>query len=141
MKVTVGFLLPTVSVPDPVAKSEVDVAALTVNDVVPAGVVPEVVEIVSVDVLELSADVNVTGFALKEALAPAGNAVVMLRVALKFPLEPPPVPRNTVIVKAALEPGVTGSGDCAPTVTEPTLGLSRNVVCATDPEVWPVAVR
>ena len=65
----------------------------------------------------------------------------MVRVALKFPLEPPPLPRNTVIVKAALEPEVTGSGDCAPTVTEPTFGLSRNVVCATDRDVWPVAVR
>ena len=107
---------------------------MTVKDVVPAGVEPKVVEIVSVDVLEFSADASETGFTLKEALAPAGNGVVMLRVAVKFPLEPPPLPRNTVIVYAALEPNVTGLGDCAPTVTEPTLGLSRNVVCAMDPE-------
>src|SRR5207249_1833946 len=131
----------TVSAPGLVAKSDTEVAALTVNDVAPAGVVPEVVEIVSVDVLEFSDEASATGFTLKEALAPAGNAVVMLRAALKFPLEPPPVPRNTVIVYAALEPDVTGSGDCAPTVTEPTFGLSRNHVCATEPEVCPVAVR
>ena len=95
---------------------------------------------VSVACFDALPDANETGFGLKEAVAPAGNDVVTLSVALNPPLEPPPLPRFTVIVYAAFEPPVTGVGDCALTDTEPTFGPSVNVVCARIPEVPPVAV-
>jgi len=73
------------------------VEALTVKDVVPAGVEPVVV-MVKVDVLTSSFDSNETGVGEKEALAPAGKAVVILKAAVKDPEEPPPLPLFTVMV-------------------------------------------
>ena len=67
--------------------------ACTVKGVVPAGVEPVVV-MVSVRLTEAVPDPNETGFWLKEGVAPTGNAVVTLRLALN---EPVPVPRFTVI--------------------------------------------
>ena len=49
---------------------------------------------VSVRLTEAVPDPNETGFWLKEGVAPTGNAVVTLRLALN---EPVPVPRFTVI--------------------------------------------
>src|SRR5207247_1793200 len=156
----------TTSVPVVAAKSLVEVAAFTPKVVVPDGVdnvaatenvaasptslirlegcvvisgAPEVL-MVSVACFDALPDANETGFGLKEAVAPAGNDVVRLSTASNAPLEPPPVPRFTVIVYAAFEPPVTGVGDCALTDTEPTFGPSVNVVCARIPDVPPVAV-
>jgi hypothetical protein len=86
----------TFNVPFPVAKSVADVDALTVKEVVPPGV-DVVVAIVNVAVLESSLGVNETGLGENEALAPVGNVVVILKSAVKDPLEPPPVPLFTVI--------------------------------------------
>src|SRR5712691_11100062 len=94
--VVVSALL-TVNVPLPVARSLVDVAALTAKVVVPAGVAL-VVLTVSVDIFELSAGANETGFGENKAVAPAGSDVVMLRVTVKAPVEPPPLPRFAVTV-------------------------------------------
>ena len=87
----------TSKVPVFVAKSAVLVAALTVNTVLPPGVAA-VVEIVSVDVLKLSAGTKLTGFGENNAVVPVGSAVVTLRVAVKAPALPGPVPRLTVTV-------------------------------------------
>jgi hypothetical protein len=87
----------TASEPTAVAKSLADVPALTVRGVFPAGVAAVVV-MVRVDVFELSAGANDTTFGLKVAAAPVGRVVVIERLAVKLPDEPPPEPRETVIV-------------------------------------------
>jgi hypothetical protein len=71
--------------------------AFTVKLVVAPGVEHEVL-IVSVDVFELSVGPKDTGFGENEALAPVGNAVVMLRLAENAPGDPGTIPLFTVIV-------------------------------------------
>jgi hypothetical protein len=93
----VAEALLTVRVPLPVAKSLAEVAAFTVKLVAPTGV-DAVVLIVRVAVLLAFAAAKETGLGEKDALAPAGNAPVTLRVAVNAPEEPGPVPRFTVIV-------------------------------------------
>jgi hypothetical protein len=103
--VTVGALhaLVTTKLPESApevglsAKSDADVAALTVNGVVPAGVAA-VVLIVRVEVFEVSAATNETGFGTKDAVAPVGSTVVTVNVAVKAPEEPGPDPLFTDIV-------------------------------------------
>ncbi len=53
---------------------------------------------VNVAVFELSVGVNDTGFGEKEADAPVGNVVMILRSAVNDPEEPLPVPLFIVIV-------------------------------------------
>src|SRR4030067_1254167 len=96
-QVRTGVRLLITKVPFPVAKSLALVDAFTEKDVVPAGV-DEVVDIVNVDPLEVWLGVKDTGFGEKEALAPAGKADGMLRIAGKFHEEPEPLPRFTVDV-------------------------------------------
>jgi hypothetical protein len=91
-----GALL-TVRIPSPVAKSLAEVAAFTVKLVAPTGV-DAFVLIVRVAVLLAFAAVKETGLGEKDALAPAGNALVTLRVAVNAPAAPGPEPRLTVIV-------------------------------------------
>jgi hypothetical protein len=99
--------------------------AFTVKVVGPGGVTAEVVEMVSVVVLELSEPAKTTGLGENVALAPAGSPV-MVGVALN---PPPPLPeRVKVTVYVAELPAHTGKGDCAPTVTVPTWAASVKVV-------------
>jgi hypothetical protein len=68
-----------------------------VKEVLPEGVLADVV-IVSVEVLLLSEGTNETGLGENDADTPLGSDVVMFRVAVKLPEEPPPDPLLTVIV-------------------------------------------
>jgi hypothetical protein len=87
--VVVELALPIASVPLPVDASEGTEAlmASTVNGVEPAGVTAVVV-IVSVEVREFCAPVKVTLLGLKDAVAPLGKEVVMLKSAVKLPVAP-----------------------------------------------------
>ena len=62
-------------------------AAWTVNVVEPGGVAP-VVLIVKVEPWLVLLPVLTTGLGLNEAVAPVGNVVVTLRVALQLPFAP-----------------------------------------------------
>ena len=80
--------------------------------------------------------VLVTELGLKDAVAPAGSAVLTLRGdvhELGLPL------KFTVTGYEAELPGPTGFGDCVPSVT--VFGFaSVNVFCACDPDCDPTAV-
>jgi hypothetical protein len=84
-----------VPLPEELSPAIAGFAALTVKGVEPAGVAA-VVEIVSVEVFEVSAAAKLTVLGLNDAAAPAGNALVTLRSALNaVPVAPF---RATVIV-------------------------------------------
>ena len=108
----------TVTVPFPVAKSEVDVAAFTVK-LVPDGLAGVDVEVLMVSnaIRESSPLANLIVLRVESkhvfwppevqatreprenaAVAPVGKLGVMLRAASKAPLDPPPLPLLTVIV-------------------------------------------
>jgi len=83
--------------------------ALTVNGVVPAGVAAVVLIVkVETSVMFGCDAAKEIGFGEKEAVAPAGSAVVTLRVAAIASL---PLPRFTLTVYVALFPAATGLGD------------------------------
>ena len=81
--------LSTVSAPLPVAESADTPAfvAFTVNAVATAGVA-EVVLMVSVEVFEVSPEANERELGLNDGVAPLGNDVVRLRLAVKAALVP-----------------------------------------------------
>ena len=96
LTVAVGLGL-TVSVPVFDAKSLEEVAAWTVKLVDPAGV-ELVVFMNNVPICTLSLALKWKGFGEKDAVAPVGNGVVTLRVALNAPAEPLPLPLFTSTV-------------------------------------------
>ena len=89
----------TFNVPFPLALSPLlsALVAFTVKLAIPPGVA-HVVVIVNVDVFEESPGAKTTGFGEKEKPAPAGNDVVIVKLAEKDPGEPGPLPLFTVTV-------------------------------------------
>ena len=101
---TVGGTMSTVSVPVPSAKSFAPFEARTLKGVAPRGVAPVEVN-VSVEVREVWDELNESEAGENEAVTPAGSAVVTASVAVKFPLDPDPVPRLTVTTSVTEELG------------------------------------
>ena len=119
----------TVNVPLAVELSpeRAELVACTVKEGEPAGV-PEVVVIVRVEIFEVSDVPKTREAGLKEALAPAGRAVVRVRFAVK-PVPTPVGPlRFTVIWYVAL-PAVPNVNVPVwpPTVTVPTRLVTTKV--------------
>src|SRR2546428_601278 len=104
---------PTTSVPFPVAELLPEVP-FTWKDVVPVGLVPGVAVVGGVPG-DGAPWPKCSEDGANEALAPAGNEPMNVSATSICPVEP--VPRNTVTGYVALEPCMTGLGDCASTTT------------------------
>ena len=87
----------TVKVAVVAAVSVADVAAFTVIVLVPKGVPADVVRVI-VALAELALDTIWTGFGENEAETPDGSPDVTVRLAVKLPGLPLPLPRLTVTV-------------------------------------------
>jgi len=114
----------------------VPVAVTVIPLVVPSGAaLPGVIVSIDVGVLLLAVPVRPE---LKELVEPGGKAVpVRVRKTTQFPF---PL-KCPVTVYVAPFPAPTGFGLCAPTVGARRLVVSVKTVCATEPEVPPIAVR
>ena len=87
----------TVKVAVVAAVSVADVAAFTVIVLVPEGVPVDVVRVI-VALAEFALETSWTGFSENEAEAPDGSPDVTVRLAVKLPELPLPLPRLTVTV-------------------------------------------